>query len=142
MLFSHINWISVLLFVMFLLPMLSGALRPLTESRVFGSFCSLLGGAEFILSAGLALLITEAAFDGTRDGLLASLLRAIPALEEAIAAQDILAYALLLLLLLLVFSGLLHLVMLPVVKLLLPPASAYIARKLSDAGRFLHRVYF
>lgn len=138
---SPVNWISVLLVALFLLPMLSGAFRSLTASRIFGSFSTLFSAAEFILAAGLALLVTEAAFDTAKASVVASLVNHIPALQEAVAGQDILAYVLLLLLLLLVFSGLLHLVMLPVVKLVLLPASSGIARKLSDGGRFLSRLF-
>lgn len=133
---EHINWISVLLILLFLLPLISGMLRPLTESRIFGAFSAVLSWAAFIVSAGLSLIITNTAFDSGGT----SPLRQIPALQEAVDRQDILAYALVLLVLLLLFGGVLHLLMLPVTKLLVLPLSARLAGWLEVTRRFVHRL--
>jgi hypothetical protein len=131
----------VLLIVLFLLPLLSGMLRPLTDSRI-SAFSVLSSGCwSFIIIGGPGRPCHNALLNAAEDGGgAASLLRRVPVLGEAADGQDILACALLLLLLVIIFSGILNLLMTPVTKRLLMPLSLFLARRLEEPRRLVRRL--
>jgi hypothetical protein len=135
-----INWISVFIIVLFLMPLAAGALKPLTDSRIAAAFRTGLGAAAFILSAVLAVLVTEAVFNTGVDAGIGAMLRQLPILREAAAGEDILAYLVVLLLLLIIINGLLHLLMLPLMKKLVIPLSLTLGRYLGRMRRVPYRL--
>ncbi len=124
---SSINLISVLLIGLFLAPLAAGAVRPPTRARFFASMTTAVGLVVFALAAALAVWITDTVFDPNVDNIVTSVFRAVPGLDVSADTSDILAYALLLLILTVIFSGVLHLLAQPLIHRVLAPLAKRMA---------------
>jgi hypothetical protein len=139
-LFGSVNMISVFLIGLFAATFIAGLLRPPTSGRICDCFTSVLGAFVFFLSAALAVLASNAVFSDGGDNFLSRLFSAVPGIRESAVGQDVLAYALILVLLLTVLYGLLRLAVLPFVKKAIVPLSGAIGRFVRSTNGFVRRL--
>ncbi|MDD4714956.1 MAG: transglutaminase-like domain-containing protein [Oscillospiraceae bacterium] len=130
----HINWITVALAGLFLIPILSGMVTPFSSQRVLDSFVSLIGNLEllisFLLSCYAAKLILA-----NQNGVLDRLYKAIPAVRPLLSGRTALAYGILALLCTLILYGVLRLLTRPVYRFVAAPLSRGIASAVNSMGR-------
>jgi hypothetical protein len=136
-LFDSINLVSVFIVGLFLLPIVCGVLQPLTADRIFNSFSTVIYILKLFAAFSLSLLISNAIFADNGDSFLSNLFRNIPYIWDSIINQDVLAYILALLIILLVINGLLQLLTNPLINKVIFP----LAKKISEAVASMRGVF-
>jgi len=112
-LLNHINIVTVLFVCIFTIPILAGVLWPLTGDRIRRSLDSLRINLVFLASVILSIYLTRLILSGYKDFVLTNLYTAFPTLQNVFQGNDILLYALSILILFLIFDGILLLMTLP-----------------------------
>jgi hypothetical protein len=139
-LFGSINLISVFLIGLFAATFIAGFLRPPTAGRIYDCFAAVVNTVVFFLAAALAVLATGAVFSDGGDNFLSEAFGAIPGLRDTSTGQDVLAYALVLIIFLTALYALLRLLTLPLLKKAIAPLAAALGRLIRRSGAFLRRV--
>lgn len=134
-LFDQINLISVLFIALFILPMLFGLFYPLNGARIFRSFNSTISAVIVIISAVLSISFTNYLFSNNGDNGLSNLFKNISVIRYSIINQDVLVYALFLLIILIGLIGILQLLLIPLQKKVLIPLSNAIAAAVSASNK-------
>ena len=134
-LFGQINLISVFLVGLFLLPLVFGLFRPLTGAKIFHSINTMVGAVSMIISAVLAIHITNYLYSNNGDNFLSNLFRNIEVIRYSILSQDVLVYALFLIALLIIISGILQLLFIPLHKKVFIPLSNKAASAIAAANK-------
>lgn len=116
-----VNLVTVLLVVIFLVPIAIGAAHPFPCGFRHALF-SLLGRAEQLLGILLSFLLSALVFSHGESAVFEKLYEAIPSLRAAIAGQDIWAILLVTALFLFLVPAVLHLAAAPLYRLLSRPA--------------------
>lgn len=139
-LLEHINLISAFLIGLFLLPIVCGMFRPLTDARIFRSFSTTLSAAIMTASAFASVNITNFLYSNNGDNFLSNLFRGIEVIRYSILSQDVLVYALFLIALLITLSGLLQLLFIPLHRLVFIPLSNKLASAVASANKVVRRL--
>ncbi|SHI20959.1 Transglutaminase-like superfamily protein [Sporobacter termitidis DSM 10068] len=139
-LLDHINFITVFLIGVFLLPIAAGLLRPLTGNRIYSSFNTTISAVLVIVSAVLSVCVTELLFSDGGDNPLGNLFKGIPVVWYSIISQDVLVYVLLILILLVAFNGLFQLLLIPLNKKVIYPVSDRLGKALDSMNKVAARI--
>ena len=120
-LISDINFITVIMLLIFAMPLLTGILNPLSGSRVHHSLRSVLGILKFFLGFAITISLMKAVFSDRGNGF--SFFRLIPSFEELIARynHDIVAYFIIFFVVMVIVFFLLGLLAIPLDKYLITP---------------------
>ena len=139
-LLDHINLISVFLIGAFLLPLVIGFLRPLTAERIFSSFNTTLSAAAVIASVAFSLFVTDSLFKNGGDNPLGRLFAGIPAVWYSLVSQDIFVYLLIFVVLLIGLNSAFQLLLIPLNRKVLYPASLRLGRAVGSMRRLFGRL--
>lgn len=132
---NQINLITVLIAVIFLLPILAGILHPFSRYRIQESLISLFNNLEIILGIVLAVYLTRVLFSEQGNSILTRLYQFVPALQDLLTRQDIRSYAMVMLALLLLIIFLLRLFTAPLYRFAIVP----LAKRFSSAIHGMNR---
>ena len=132
LLLDRLNFVSVFLIGIFILPVVIGLFRPLTAERIYTSFNAVLSAAAVILSAVISFIVLDYLFSNEGANPLARLFSAIPAVWYSIENQDILVYLMFFLIIFLGLNGAFQLLLILINKKVLYPA----ANKLGGCSGF------
>ena len=138
--FEHINLVSVFLVGLFLLPVVYGLFRPLTGARIFHSFSTAVSVVIMTVSAVAAVCITNFLYSNNGDNFLSNLFKDIEVIRYSILSQDVLVYALFLIALLIILSGLLQLLFIPLHRLVFIPLSNKMGSAVASANKAVRRL--
>jgi hypothetical protein len=122
-LLGHVNFITVFLIVVFLLPIAAGLLRPLSGDRIYASINATISAVLVVLSAAGAFCFAEYLYSNGGDNPLAAVFKILPVFWYSIVSQDVLVYFLVVLIVLVGLNGAFQLLMIPFNKKLLTPLS-------------------
>ncbi len=137
--FGDINIITAVIAVIFVIPILIGIVRPLTNERIHRSFASLLNNLILLASILLSIYLTRIILSDADNIVLTTVYKIFPALESAANAQ-IWVSVILTVVLALLIDGLLYLITLPVRLYAVPPLSKGISSAVKSMGGFFRRV--
>lgn len=139
-LLSNINLISIFLIGLFLAPIVAGLFRPLTSSRIFYTFATVIELIVFTVSAALSVVLTNAIFSEDASAFLISLIQYIPGMYTSVTEGDVFVYALLMLAFLIIINSVLHLITYPFMKKVLAPLSLGLERLIGASNRVVRRL--
>ncbi len=126
---DQVNIITVFTICLFLFPMIMGVFRPLTASRIYRTFHVTIKAAFFFLSAAFSVYAINYMFSGNDENVFLHLFKSNPFIWNIIVSQDILAYTLFILILLLILNSVLQ----PLSDLLLQKLFSPLSEKAADA---------
>ncbi len=129
-----INLISVMIAGIFALPVIAGVLRPFSKNRIQFSLISMVHNIELIASIVLSVLLTNIIFTSGPDNFPTKIFKSVPAIWNSITSQDIWAYILAVIIMLLIIKGILGLIMIPLYKHAIVP----FADRLSSLFEAMH----
>jgi hypothetical protein len=135
---NKINIITVLMVCMFVVPILVGIIRPLTNDRIHRSFTSLLSNLLFLASIVLSIYLTSIILSS--DAVLTGAYKIIPALRNAVENHYIWVYIILFISLLLIADGILHLLTIPIYRYVFTAMADSIASAISSMNSFARRI--
>lgn len=135
--FSQINLISVLIIGLIVMPMIAGLFRPITDSRIFLTFYSLINVLIFIVSTLIALFVTMAFFYDNGNSTLAGILKSVPGFKDSLAEQDIFVYILIILSLFVVISSAFHLIAHIILEKRIASLSCKLSKRISQANKYV-----
>jgi len=130
-LFSNINFITIVIICLFLMPMTAGMLNPVSKDGIRHSLFFILRSWNFIIGLLLAVYLVKVVFSDRSNGLLTFLDKHIPSAGNFIAQyhQDIMAYMIALFVFMSAIFFVLELLTLPVCRYVIAP----LADRLSSA---------
>lgn len=93
-LFNHFNIISLLLVGIFIMPLLTGLLYPVSSNRIHHSLLSFLNSIKFIIGLVLSLYVVRGMFSNSPNSFIESLYKLFPAAKDLILrySHDMVAY--------------------------------------------------
>lgn len=93
-LFNHFNIISLLLVGIFIMPLLTGLLYPVSSNRIHHSLLSFLNSIKFIIGLVLSLYLVRGMFSNSPNSFIESLYKLFPAAKDLIVrySHDMVAY--------------------------------------------------
>src|SRR5659263_637627 len=138
--FSNINMITVLIAGIFLIPILAGILHPFSNNRIQHSLVSMLNSLEFLLGIILAIYLARVIFSGNGNSFLTSLYKFIPSIKDLLPRQDIWAYIITVLVLLLVIICVLRLLTTPLHRYAIVPLSNRISSAVNSMNCVVKRI--
>lgn len=130
-LFSNINIVTVLIIGIFLMPLLTGLLHPISSNRIQHSILSILNSFKLILGIVLAFPLARIIFSDEQSGFMVPLYKFIPSIQDLITRynHDIVAYIIVFFILLSIILWILEILTIPLYKYVLVP----LAERLSSA---------
>ena len=142
-LFQHINIITIIIICIFLMPLLSGMLNPISKNRIHHSLLSILNGFKFILGFILSVYLVQIMFSDAENGFLRFLDQYIPTARDFISdySHDIVAYVIVLFLLLSLISFILGLLTIPFSRYVLVPLADWITFALKSMNSKAARIF-
>lgn len=137
-LFNHINLITVLIAGIFLLPLLTGILRPFSANNIKDSLFSMLNTLEFILGVILTVYVVRVIFSENGNRFLERLYQVIPSISGLIPRYhfNILAYAVIMFTCLMIIPSVLQAVTNPFFRYVIVP----ITNSISPAVNSMHHI--
>lgn len=121
---TDFNVVTAILAVIFLIPVLIGALETFSRERVQRSFASLLDNIEFLAGLVLAVYLTKKIFFEHNDGIYAQIYAWIPeSIKAMLYGRDVIVYITAMPVILLVVLGVLRLLTMPFYNYVLVPLS-------------------
>ena len=141
-LFGNINMITILILCIFMMPILTGMLYPISSSRIQHSFLSVLNSLKFILGIFLAVNLTRIIFSEKENSFLILLYQFIPSVKDIILrySNDIVAY----IIIFFIFSSIILFVLgiftIPLYKYVLVPLADRLSSAFHSLNGFVKRV--
>lgn len=132
--FGSINIVSLLIACLFFIPLLAGALWPLSGDRVRRSFMSLFNSLILLVAVLAAVYLTRLLLSDSENDVLTFLYGLLPALRTAVLHRDIWVYAVFFAVILLAVGGLLDLLAIPFFRYAVVPVSNRFASSLRSMG--------
>lgn len=122
-LFHHINIITILMIGIFLIPLLTGLLHPITSNRIQHTLLTMLNYFKFISAAILAFGLIRIIFSGKGNWFFETVYQINPAIGDFILHynNDILAYVIAMFLFLFIILWILDLITIPLQKFIITP---------------------
>lgn len=137
---SSVNWISIIVFCLFVIPVITGMVRPFSSENVQNSIISLVDVLELLLSVILSLYITRTILTDANNGILTTLYKIIPPLKAAVEAHNIWVYLIFIVVILFIVDGILHLLVTPFYKYGVVPMSEAIATRVNTMKSVPRRI--
>jgi len=138
--FNNINIITILILAVFTMPLLSGLLTPITNSRIQHSLLSLFGSIKLIAGFLLAVRFTQLFFSD-EGNFSTAIFRILPVKELFLKYQhDIAAYLIVLFLFLSITLFILELLTIPLTKFLIVRMAGKISPVLNSMGIIPKRI--
>ena len=124
-LFSNINFITIIIICIFLMPIAVGLLNPVSKDRIRNSLLFILRSFNFIVGLILSVYLVRVVFSDQANGLLTFLDKHIPSAGNFISQyhQDIMAYMIALFILMSVIFFVLELLTIPVCRYVIIPVA-------------------
>lgn len=121
--FNHINFISLLLIGIFIMPLLTGLLSPVTSNRIHRTLLSFLNSIKFIIGLVLSLYFVREIFSNTPNKLIASAYELFPFAKDLVLRynHDIVAYIIVVFVLFSINLWFLEILTIPVEKYAITP---------------------
>lgn len=132
--FNDINIVTIIIAVIFILPILVGIIRPLSGARILNSFSSLLNNLIFLAAIVLSIFLSRLIFQSSDNFVLNTLYKLFPTMQSALAGKEIWLYIIFLILLTLILFGIFYVISIPIYRFIVVPAS----KKLSSAMSRMH----
>lgn len=129
---TAINMITVILAVVFLLPILAGILRQLTSARIQNSLLSVFSFIGLLIGLLLSVYLARIIFGGEQNSFLTALYKLVPSIEESVENQDIWAYIIGFFILLFVINSIWQLLAIPMHRFIIVPISDFILSRLKN----------
>jgi len=128
-LFSNINIITIIIIGIFLMPLLTGMLFPISSNRIQHSFLSILNSFKFILGIILAFNLTKVIFSDKGNSFLELLYQFIPSLRGLFLRynHDIVAYLIVMFIFLSIVLFVLEILTNPLYRYVIVPLTARIS---------------
>ena len=141
-LFTGFNIITILIVFIFLIPLLTGILYPVSGGRIQYSVHSALGSIKFITGIIFTFLLVKIVFSDRETVFLETLYKHIPAVEALIATHrhDIAAYIIAAVVFLFLILWLLDLLTIPLYKYVLAPLTDKILSALEPMSTKVKRI--
>lgn len=140
---GHINFISIIIICIFLMPVIAGVLSPLSKGSIRHSFLFIINCLNFIVSAVLAAMLVKVLFSDAGNGFQKFVNKAIPAVGELIYQyrHDIVAYLIAMFVFTAVIFFLLGLVTLPFCRHVVFPLADKLSAKLDSVHPNVKRTF-
>ncbi len=135
-----VNWITILIALLFFVPVLLGLLRRFSSDNVMNSITSLVDVLELLLSVIFSLYITRAIFSDGNNAVLTFLYKIIPPLQGWVESRNIWVYLVFIVAVLFIVDGLLHLLVLPFYRYGVEPMSEKIAARVNAMKNVPRRI--
>ncbi|MCX8131786.1 MAG: transglutaminase-like domain-containing protein [Clostridia bacterium] len=119
---NNINFVTVIIVLILIIPVLSGAFEYFSRDRIHRLVFSLFDNLEFLLGVLLSIFLVRKIFIEHSAGFYAKLYRMIPeSIKSTFAGQDVMTYIVLVPLVLLLIMVILRLISLPLYRIFLVP---------------------
>ncbi|OPX90108.1 MAG: Transglutaminase-like superfamily protein [Pelotomaculum sp. PtaB.Bin104] len=138
--FNDINIITVLIAGIFLIPILAGMLHPFSSNRIRYSLVSMLNSMVLLLGIILAVYFARLIFSDNSNIFLTSLYKFIPSIRGMLSGQDLWAYIIAILFLLLVIISILQLLTSPLYRYAIFPLSNRISSAVNSMNFIVKRL--
>ncbi|MDF2654900.1 MAG: transglutaminase protein [Bacillota bacterium] len=137
------NLITLLMMCIFLMPVITGILNPISRNRVMNSTMAIFSGLRFVLGTLLSFYFMSVLFSSTKNGFLTFLDHYIPSAAELVARyqHDIVAYVIVFFILMSVLFFLLELLAIPLTRHLLIPFAVKISALLESKNPLVRRIF-
>jgi len=136
-----IDWVSILIAALFLLPVITGIVSGFSRDRVYRSFTSLIENLELAGGIIFSVYLTGKVFYNQGDSLFKKVYEVIPAsIRDFLTGKDILVYMLFVPVILLLMLGLIRLATAPLYKKCILPLSERFYLWINAAGSFMRRI--
>lgn len=140
-LFSNINIITILIVGIFLMPLLSGMLCPISSNRIQHTLLSILNSFKFILGIFLAVNLVRVIFSDRGNGFLELLYKLIPIKGLGVRFNnDIMAYIIVMFILLSIILCVLEILKIPLYRYVIVPLIERISPTLNSMNCNVKRV--
>jgi hypothetical protein len=137
---NHINIVTALMALIFILPVFIGIIRPLNGERIQRSFSSLLNNIIFLVAILLSIYLARILFTSTDNIVLNTLYSIFPSLQSTLAGKEIWIYILCVVLMILAIYGILYLITMPLYRFVVVPMSSKFAAAISRMHGFFRRL--
>jgi hypothetical protein len=134
-----INWISVILAGLFLIPVLVGVVSPFSSYRMQRSLSSLLTSVIFLASLLLSVTVIGLILRNPDSRFLADVYNVAPAAKSVLTSQNIWTWVIIAVLLAALFGMLLYLVTLPLYRFVIVPATDRLSSAMKKMNGGLRR---
>ena len=139
-LLSNINWITVLIAGVFIIPILSGIFSPFSSDRIRNSLSSLINSLRFILSTILSIYLTGVMLSHNQNIFLTGLCKIIPSIQKYVSEKNIWVYIVFLLVFIFAVNGILRFLTIPIYRHVIVPVSNKLSSAVSAMNGVLKRI--
>ncbi|MDP4091845.1 MAG: transglutaminase-like domain-containing protein [Bacillota bacterium] len=130
------NAITILIIIIFLLPLVWGIYKPFTRERIFGSLTSMVENTLLLAGIILSVYLVKMIYFDHSYGIFSSLYGAIPQkIKDAFFGKDILVYFVNVPVILLLYLGIMRFITIPLYRYAVYPFSNWASRKISSLGK-------
>lgn len=136
---TSVNWITVLIVGVFVIPILSGLIRPFSFDRMQRSLSTFFSYLELILTILLSIFFTKRMLTH-ENNFLTFLYRYIPQVQSFILSKSIWTYLLFILIFMLAITGVLQILKIPVFRYVIVPLSIKLSSVIQSTNSILKRV--
>ena len=132
---SEFNVITAILAILFVLPLIIGAVRPFSREKIEYSIASLLGNIEFVASLLLSIYLTKRIFLQNTGGVYKKIYEWIPGnITAALKGQDVITYIMVVPVILAVLMLLIRIVTSPLYSAAIVPLSNRLYSTMTSAN--------
>ena len=140
---NTINFITILITIIFFMPVIAGVLNPISKNRIMTSIMAVFNGLKFVAGTLLAFYLIGVLFSATKNGFLTFLEQYFPSAAELIARyqHDIVAYVIMFFVLMSVIFFLLELLAIPITRHGLIPLALKLSTLLESKNPVVRRFF-
>ncbi|QHI71653.1 transglutaminase-like domain-containing protein [Aminipila terrae] len=140
--FSNINLITILIIGIFVMPLLTGLLHPISSNRIQNSFLSILNSIIFIMGIILSFHLASGIFSGKQEGFPGLIYQLVPSAQNWLLRyrHDIAAYIIVLFILLSIIVWLLEIISIPLFRYGIVPLADKLSAGFSTMSSSLKRL--
>ena len=139
--FNNINIITIIIIGIFLMPLLTGLLSPISSNRIQHSFLSILSNLKFILGIFVAITLSKAIFSDSKTSFVILLNQVIPIRDFISHYQhDIVAYLIVLFIILTIILFILEVLTIPFYRHIIVPLIERISPAINSMSRNKKRI--
>ena len=137
---SSINWITVLIGGVFIIPILSGIIVPFSSDRIRNSLLSLINSLRFILSIILSIYLTGIILNDNQNIFLTVICKIIPSIQKYVSEKNIWVSIIFLFFFLSIVNGILYWLTIPLYRHVIVPLSHKLSSAVSSMNGVIKRI--
>lgn len=138
---NNLNPINAILVAIFLIPIISGALKPFTRERIQRSLFSLFNNIEFLVGLIFSIYFTKKIFFDQQAGVYKNIYELIPEnIRDLLYQKDVLTYIISVPVILMLCTVLIRIVILPIYRYVIEPSVESVFYALESMSSFTRRI--